>query len=167
MSMSNCARAASAAEARFRINAPIAPARAPRIVALDPGAAGVVRRVAGHRWANARFFVCEGLAPGGNGADAPSDSLLLRDVDGTPALLSEELTRADAVFMVATEDSGAACALAIGRACAERGVMTAGFVLGDGYEADSAVAGLRPHARVLLPTADEDDVVDVLRALRA
>jgi hypothetical protein len=45
--------------------------------------------------------------------------------------------------------------------------MTAGFVLGDGYEADDAVAALRPHTRVLLPTADESDVVEVLTALRA
>jgi hypothetical protein len=28
------------------------------------------------------------------------------------------------------------------------------------------VAALRPHARVLLPTADETDVVDLLTALR-
>jgi hypothetical protein len=71
------------------------------------------------------------------------------------------------VFLVATEDSGAPCAQAIGRACVERGVMTAGFVLGDGFEADDAVSALRPHARVLLPTAEESDVVEVLTALRA
>ena len=136
---------------------PIAPARVSRVVALDRGAAGVVGRVAGRRWANARFYVCEGLTPG----------VLLREVDRAPVLLDEELSSADGVFMVATEDSGAACAWAIGRACAKRGVMTAGFVLGDGFETDGAVAALRPHARVLLPTADESDVVEVLTALRA
>jgi hypothetical protein len=167
MSVSNCARAASAAESRFRINAPIAPARAARVVALDEGAARVVRVVAGHEWANARFLVCEGAPATGTG-DRAGAGLLLRDVvDGAPALLGEELTRADAVFLIATEDSGAACAWVIGKACAERGVMTAGFVVGDGFEADDAVAALRPHARVLLPTADESDVVEVLRALRA
>ncbi|MFD1532802.1 hypothetical protein [Pseudonocardia aurantiaca] len=157
--MSECARAASAAESRFRIDRPIAPARAPRIIALDEGAAGVTRRVAAqHGWANARFFVCEGGSTGG---------LLLRDIDGLPTLLDDALARADAVFLVATEDSGARYARTIGRACFERGVMTAGFVLGDGYEADDAIAALRPHARVLLPTADESDVVEVLTALRA
>jgi hypothetical protein len=159
MFMSECARAASAAESRFRIDRPIAPARAPRIIALDEGAAGVARRVAAqHGWANARFFVCEGGSTGG---------LLLRDIDGRPTLLDDALARADAVFLVATEDSGARFARTIGRACFERGVMTAGFVLGDGYEADDAVAALRPHTRVLLPTADESDVVEVLTALRA
>ena len=166
MSSSECARAASAAESRFRIDRPIAPARAPRVVALDRGAAGVVRRAAAHHeWANARFFVCEGLAPGAG--DGPIDGLLLRDIDGRPAMIDEALDRADAVFLVATEDSGAPCAQAIGRACFERGVMTAGFVLGDGFEADDAVTALRPHARVLLPTAEESDVVEVLTALRA
>jgi hypothetical protein len=40
-------------------------------------------------------------------------------------------------------------------------------VLGTGREADGAVAALRPHARVLLPSADEHDVTDLLTALRA
>ncbi len=72
------------------------------------------------------------------------------------------------VVMVATEDAGAGAAHAIGRACWERGIMTAGLVLGDGARRRrSAVAALRPHARVLLPSADEADVVDLLTALRA
>jgi hypothetical protein len=32
--------------------------------------------------------------------------------------------------------------------------------------AAAAVAALRPHARVLLPSADEADVIDLLSALR-
>jgi len=164
---SSCARAATATEARFRINASLAPARAALIVALDQGAAGVVRRVAAHEWATARFLVHEGDAPGaGSGIDPPNGPLL-RGMDGAPALLSEELTHADVVFMIASEDGGAACASVIGRACAARGVMTAGLVLGDGYESDGAVAALRPHARVLLLSADESDVAELLTALRA
>ena len=67
--------------------------------------------------------------------------------------------------MVATQDSGADCAYAIGKACWER-VATAGLVLGDGSRTLGAVAVLRPHARVLLPTADESDLVELLTALR-
>ncbi len=44
--------------------------------------------------------------------------------------------------------------------------MTAGLVLGDGFEAEDAVAALRPHARVLLLSADESDVFELLTALR-
>ena len=163
MLLSSCARAATAAEAAHRIDAPIAPARAARIVALDEGAAGVARRAAEQPWASAHFFVCEGFAVAG----ASADGLLLRGLDGSPAVLGDELDRADVVVMIATEDTGAASASAIGRACFERGIMTAGLVLGDRHEADDAVAALRPHARVLLPSADECDVVELLTALRA
>lgn len=163
MLLSSCAQAATSTEAAYRIDAPIAPARAARIVALDDGATDVARRAAEQPWASAHFFVCKGVAaPGGS-----ADHLLLHGLDGAPTTLGDELDRADVVVMIATEASGAACASAIGRACFERGIMTAGLVLGEGREADVAVAALRPHARVLLPSADEDDVADLLSALRA
>ena len=155
----SCARAATAAEARFRIDRPVAPARAPRIVALDDGAAEVVRRTAALPWANARFSVCEAT----DGADA----VLLRGVDGGTATLADELASADVVVMIATSDAGAGCAHTIGRACWQRAVQTAGLVVSDGPGSVRAVAALRPHARVLLPGADESDVVELLTALRA
>ena len=161
--LSSCAKAASAAEARYRIDRPIAPSRAGRVVALDAGAADVLARTAQLEWANARFYVCESA-----GEDA--ESVLLRGIDGGPATLADELASASVVVMVATSDAGAACAYALGRACWERGVQTAGLVLGDGTDegtkAAAAVAALRPHARVLLPKADESDVVELLSALR-
>jgi hypothetical protein len=159
--LSSCARAASAEESRFRIDRPIAPSRAGRIIALDDGAAEVVARTAEMEWANARFYVCTG---------AEGDELTLRGIDGGPATLADELASASVVVMVATSDAGADCAYALGKACWERGVQTAGLVLGDGTlggtPAAAAVAALRPHARVLLPDADELDVVDLLTALR-
>jgi hypothetical protein len=160
---SSCARAASAQEARFRIDRPIAPSRAGRIVALDQRAAEVVGHAAQLDWANARFYVCD---PDGAGPDG----IVLRGLDGGVATLADELASASVVVMVATSDAGAACAYDLGKACWERGIQTAGLVIGDGTHvgtaAAAAVAALRPHARVLLPTADEDDVVDVLTALR-
>jgi hypothetical protein len=153
----SCSRAASAAEARYRIDAPIAPSRGARVIALDDGAAAVASRVAGQEWASARFLVCEG------DCGAPR----LRGLSGAEAELVEQLEGADVVVMIATEDSGAACAHAIGKACWERSIMTAGVVLGDGSQAEQAVAALRPHARVLLPSGDESDVAELLVALRA
>ncbi len=165
--LSSCARAASAAETAYRIDAPIAPARAARVVALDEGAAEVARRVAADEWTSARFFVCDGVTPG-NGSEAMSaDDLVLRGIDGTPASLDEQMIDADVVVLIATEDAGAASASIVGRSCFESGVMTAGVVLGNGLEADEAVAALRPHARVLLPFADDNDVIELLTALRA
>lgn len=159
ITLSSCARAATAAEARYRIDNPIAPARGARVVALDDGAATVVGLVAAESWVNARFFACRG---------ADEDTLELRGIGGAPASLPEQLADADVVVMVATDDAGAACAYALGKACWERGIMTAGLVLADGPEAGrAAVAALRPHARVLLPSADVTDVVELLTALRA
>jgi hypothetical protein len=161
--LSSCARAASAAESRFRIDRPIAPSRAGRVVALDARAAEIAARAAEQEWANARFYVCDG-------ADPEADTLSLRGIDGGPATLADELASASVVVMIATSDAGAACAYALGKACWERGIQTAGLVVGDGTHsgtaAAAAVAALRPHARVLLPDADEDDVVDLLTALR-
>src|SRR5581483_587539 len=135
---SSCARAATAAEARFRIGRPIG-GRSARVVALDGGAAGVVERVARERWQGARFFT---------GA----------------AVAAEELADADLLLMVATAGDGADAAAALARACAERGIMTAGLIVG---EAAEAVTALRPYARVLMVTEDERDVAEVLTALRA
>ena len=160
--LSSCARAASAAEARFRIDAPVE-SRSARVVALDDRAADVLRSVADLGWISARFLVCETVIGGGVAAG----DFLLRDIDGDPAVLADELRGTHVVVMVATGDSGAGCAYTLGKACWERGIQTAGVVLGDGSQADDAVAALRPHARVLLPTADESDVVELLTALRA
>ena len=159
-SLSSCARAATAAEARFRIDAPVESRRA-RVVALDEPAAEVLRSVAALEWASARFFVCDAVGTG-----VSTDDFLLRGIDGGPAVLGSELDGAHVVVMVATQDSGAGCAYAIGKACWERAIMTAGLVLGDGCRTHDAVAALRPHARVLLPTADESDLVELLTALR-
>lgn len=153
------ARAASASEARHRITTPLAPARNARVIALDARAGAVARRVANGPWAAAGFYVCD-TVPGTD--DGPS----LRDLDGTESTLDRLLTGTDVVIVLATDDSGHAQAAAIGRGCGERGIMTAGLVLGDGYEAKDAVAALRPYARVLLPSADEGDVVELLTALR-
>ena len=161
-SLSSCARAATAAEARYRIDAPVE-SRVARVIALDEPAAEVLRPIAALEWASARFFVCDTVGMAG---DLAADDVLLRGIDGSPAALGAELDGAHVVVMVATRDSGADCAYAIGKACWERAVMTAGLVLGDGSTTLAAVAALRPHARVLLPTADESDLVELLTALR-
>ena len=139
---SSCARAATAAEARYRIDRPIG-GRSARIVALDAAAAGVVLRVAQQPWGASRFY-----------ADAGRFD-------------ARELDDADVAIMVATADADGAVAGAIARACAERGIMTAGLVLGDRDDVGDAVAALRPYARNLMVTDDEDDVAAVLTALRA
>jgi len=142
-SISSCARAATAEEARYRIDRPIG-GRSARIVALDDAAAEVVRRVAEMSWGASRFFPS---------ADAFQ-----------PAT---ELDDADVTILIATADADGDTGAQIARACAERGIMVAGLVLGERLDVGDAVAALRPYARNLMVTEDEDDVAAVLTALRA
>jgi hypothetical protein len=138
-----CAQAATAREARFRIDREIG-GRIALIVALDAAAAEVVDRVAERPWGAARFF------------RSPSE-----------VRLGEELSDADVAIMIGTADADAGAAATIASACSERGIMTAGLILGDRDEVSGATAALRPYARNLLITEDEDDVAAVLTALRA
>jgi hypothetical protein len=163
--LNSCASAATAAEARFRIDRPIA-GRSARVVALDEGAAEVVRRVAEQPWNGARFFRSEEPVPAANGNGGPAD-IVLRDTDGSESRLSDELAGTDVVIVIATSDDGAGAASAIARACVAAGVMMAGLILGERLELGEAVSALRPYAPVLMVTGDEDDVSEVLTALRA
>ena len=138
-----CAQAATAEEARFRIDREIG-GRTALLVALDPAAAEIVDRVAERPWGAARFFP-----------------------DPTELRLAEELEDADVAILIGTAAAAAETAAAIASACSERGVMCAGVILGEQQAVAAATAALRPYARNLLITEDEDDVAAVLTALRA
>jgi hypothetical protein len=162
--LESCARAATAAEARFRITYPFLP-RDSRIVALDEGAARVICGAADRHWSGAHFLAFESATPPeGNGSGIEAT---LRRCDGSETLLSQELSDADVTVMVASTDGWAAAAV-IGQACAERGIMTAGVVLAEGGErVNDAVLALRPYAMVLVVSQDDEDLLALLTALRA
>ena len=161
----SCARATSAAEMRYRIDRPIRGRRGARIIGLDAGAEAIVERISRQPWGHARFFSL--AEPVGDVGDRGSDSVALRGTDGAPSNLLAELEDADVAIMVATTEADAAAATIIGAACTVRAIMTAGLVIGEGTLIGETVAGLRPHARVLMVGGDERDVVDLLTALRA
>ena len=158
----SCALAATAAEARFRIDAKPQTPRTTSVVALDDGAMVLVRELAGQEWNAARFLGLPDGSPAGEYAD-----LQLRTVDGEAVRLSDELARADFVMMIATEGGGAAAATTIGDACTLRGIMTAGLVVGTNGGSGPALTALRPNARVLLVTGDEQDATELLAAVGA
>lgn len=157
--LASCARAATSAELAYRLDYPLAFSRGVRVVALDPGAIEVAVTAAQTEWHTARFLACSALSR------EPED-LELRDLGGEMTSIDEQLVDVDVIVMIATDDTSADCAYQFGRAGWERSIMTAGLVVG-GLEAPQVVAALRPHARVLLPSADESDVVNLLTALRA
>jgi hypothetical protein len=165
--LNSCAWAATAAEARFRINGAPQTPRASRIVALDAGAAAVVRELSDQPWRGTRFLSYD--ASRSDGQPAPDRALadIVLDASDGPVRLSEELIDADFMMMIATAGDGATAATAIGNACALRGIMTAGVILGRDHDVDAAVTALRPHARVLLVTNDKNDVAELMSAVGA
>jgi hypothetical protein len=159
--LNSCKFAATAAEARFRIDAPIAPSRATVVIGADLAGADVVREVAGLDWHTARFYSC---APSANGGDP--DGLILTSIDRTTTPLAAELDGVDAVVVVAATAEAASAAATIGAACTVRGIMTVGVVL-PSDATTGAMSALRPHARVLMVPGDSEDLAELLRAIRA
>ncbi len=176
---SSCARAATAAEARFRIDYPDTSHRDSRIIALDQHTADLARRLAaGQQWRGGHFLVLDTVLPAG-------DDIRLRTAGGAEVLLSQELADADVVVMLAgPADAGPASAVGpadgagassqaaavIGDACAARFIMSAGLVVPGGGpgggSVDEVVSALRPNAMVLVILQDSDDVAELLSALR-
>lgn len=155
--LGSCARAATAAEARYRISAPAFTHRDSRVIALDSHAAEIVRRLGGQRWSGGHFLVFASALPG----DA-----LLRPAAGGTALLSEELDGADAVVMLASSRASAEAASVLGEACAARGIMSAGLVVPGAGPVGEVVTALRPNAMVLVVLQDAGDIPEILSALR-
>lgn len=159
--LNGCALAATAGEARYRISYDIA-RRDSRVIALGGQAAGLVRSLAGRGWGGGHFLTFEAAVP----ANGPSPDARLSRADGSGTWLSEELTGADTVVMIAGGDGTAEAASVIGDACAARGIMSAGLVIPGPEPAGEVVAALRPNAMVLVILQDAGDVPEILAALR-
>lgn len=162
---SSSARAHTAAEAKFRINYPLSPARAVRVVALDAAAEEVVRQVSEMPWQSATFYTAD-IEWNSSGLEGGPVDVTLHGFDGSTATLNDLLVDVDATIMVATADTGTEAAATIGSACAVRGIMTTGLVL-DKDSSSMTVAALRPFARVLVVSKDEGDLEAILTAMRA
>jgi len=167
--LSSCAHAAGAAEARFRVDYPNARARISRIIALDQGAASVMRQVAHGDWAGTRFWSFR-TTKSALGIEALALDATLDAEDGEETRLSTELEGADVVVMIASAGHGAEAAAVVGNACSVRSIMTAGLIVAprrDDPGVEHAVRVLRPHASVLVIASDPDFVPAMLTALRA
>lgn len=166
---SESARMASAAEARFRIDAPNSLPRAVKVIALDQPSERVVKALAQRPWSRATFFTASafGVAP------KRGETLAgwLSDLAGRTTNLIEEIDTADLVVMVATAGENAQAASIIGEACSLKRVTTTGLILGGADKSDEALSKslsqLRPWSLMLVIANAEEYVEDMLRALRA
>ncbi len=162
--LESCAWAATASQAKHRIDRPNSLPRSSRVVALDDGATDLLTAIADRPWFGARFLT--GLVE-----DVPDKDVAgefnLRFLDGRQTPLTDQVNGADVVIMIATSDAGADVASIIGEACARHRVMAAGLAIGGDTAVHEAVRALRPFAAVLVVSPDDDYVADMLTAIRA
>ncbi len=167
--LSESARMSSAAEARFRIDAPNSRPRTIKVIALDQPSEGVVKTLAQRQWNSATFFTAKAFG------DVPrkgeSFSGWLSDLAGRTKNLVEEVNGADLVVMVAKAGENAQAASIVGEACSLKRVMTTALVLGGSDISDEALsktlAQLRPWSLMLVIASAEEYIADMLTALRA
>lgn len=160
--LSESARATSAAEARFRVQAPNSAPRRVSVVALDAAGAALAAELATLSWTGARFLNCPMTAAGGERLDA-----FLADLAGTTRRLLEVVEASDLVVMLAGGPEGGVAAAAIGEAAAARRVTAVGIVLAGGAALACTLGVLRPHVGMLVVAEDRDYAAAMLEALRA
>src|SRR5262249_4233196 len=168
MTPSESARATSAAEQRYRIDAPNSQPRAVKVIALDAASERVIKRIARGPWRRATFFTSRG-------EDTPSGAWSLQawlgDVAGRAMDLVEEIASADLVVMVAAAGGSPPAASVIGEACALNHVMTTALIVGARRQPGAArariLAALCPYASMLVPRDGDDYIAAMLKALQA
>jgi hypothetical protein len=166
--LSESARMSSAAEARFRVQAPNSTPRAIKVIAMDAPSDDVVKRLAARSWHQATFFTA---SPASVRSPADARSAWLTDLEGRTADLIAEVGRADLVVLVASPGGHAERASLIGEACSQWRVMTTALVVSaaSASEEDLAktLAQLRPWSLMVVIANASDYVEDMLTALRA
>src|SRR5438093_7449638 len=145
----------SAAEARFRVQAPNSTPRAITVVALDAAAQQLVRRLAAGGWNHATFFMSAGET--------------LAGLDGRTTTVADQVRATDLVVLVAGPGGHAGAASIIGQACSLRRVMTTGFLVGAASASPAAVsktlARLRPWSLMVVIADSYEHLDDKLHAL--
>jgi hypothetical protein len=166
---SESARMSSAAEARYRIDAPNSKPRSVKVIALDHPSERVIKELSQRSWNRAAFFTASAF--GATPKPGESFSGWLIDIAGRTKNLIEEVDSADLVVMVAAAGESAHAASIIGEACSVKRVTTTALVLGGPSVSDEALSKtlsyLRPWSLMLVIASAEEYIADMLTALRA
>lgn len=165
--LSESARVTSAAELRFRVQAPNSVPRATTIIALDGSSEAVIRRLADDPWNHATFL--EALVDDPPDEAQASDGWVT-DLAGRRRRLKDAVNLSDQVIMVAAAGGPADGAATIGRACSLRRVTTTAFIVGTQGVSDRdlarTLARLRPWSLMVVMAGSDDYVSDMMTALR-
>ena len=161
----------SAAEVRFRVQAPNSKPRAIKVVALDKTGDEVVKRLAAGPWDHATFLTASSVGGAPISDRGVAGDGWLTDVAGRPRNLHDEVDTADLVVMVAGPGGEAQMATIIGERCSLKRINTTGLIVGASRAAYGAVsktlAQLRPWSLMVVIAESDDYIDDMLIALRA
>jgi hypothetical protein len=163
--LSECARAASAEEARFRVDYPNSLARRIAVIALDRPAETAIRRIAQKRWNAATF-----MTTAGHERSRPIGDWL-SSLSGQGLNLLDQTSAADVVVTVSTAGESAENAAVIAEACGINRVMMTALLIDPASAPEASVLEtmkpLRAHAAMLVVAKGEEYVETMLTALRA
>lgn len=167
---SESARATTAAEARFRINAPNSTPRSVKVIVLDRQSERTMKELAQGHWDGAEFFTASAFHARQKPGEGSPDGWL-SDAAGRTRNLTAEINSADLVVMVAAAGESADAASLIGELCASKRVTTVALVRGGPDVSSAALARttsyLRPWALMLVIANSDDYITDMLTALGA
>ena len=162
--LSECARATTVEETRFRIEYPNSAPRQMKIIALDQPAERLVRRLAAGRWNSATFMTAVKT-----GASGSKD--WLADLAGHALDLLDQISAADHVVTVSMAGESAEDAALLAEACTAGRIMLTALVIDPPATPEPqllrTITPLRAHASMLVVAKGEDYVEAMLTALRA
>ncbi|MBO0763894.1 MAG: hypothetical protein J2P50_04810 [Hyphomicrobiaceae bacterium] len=168
---SESTRASSAAESRYRIDAPNFRPRTVKVVALDRPSEVLAARLEQDHWDGAMFLTASAFSARPPVGASFSVQAWLSDLSGRTRHLLEEIAGADQVVMIACAGQSVPAAGIIGEACSLKRVATTALIIGGDAASDAALsrtlAQLRPWALMLVVAGSDAYVADMLRALRA
>ena len=121
--LSENARMATAAEARYRIDAPNSKPKRVKVIALDRPSEAIVKDLARKAWNGATFLTASSFATAPT-AGSFSMQGWLSDLAGRTKDLIDEVASADLVVMVATAGESAQAAALVGDACGLKQITT-------------------------------------------
>jgi hypothetical protein len=162
--LSQCARAATAEEARFRVDYPNSAPRRIKVIALDRQAEQLVRRLAEQDWNGAAFMTTAGEGTSRSVRD------WLSTLAGEAVNLFDQIGAADLVVTVSTAGKSADDAAIVAEACAIHKVTMTSLMIGEATSAPllpPTMMPLRAHASMLVVASGEEYVEAMLTALRA
>ncbi len=162
--LSECARATTAEESRFRVDYPNSASRRIKVIALDKPAERVVRRLASGDWNSATFMTAVK-------GSASTSVDWLSDLAGEALSLIDQMSAADHVATVSTAGESAEEAAIIAEVCNARCIMLTALVIDPASLPDAqlmrTMTPLRAHASMLVVAKGEEYVEAMLTALRA